>query len=157
MYNKFKLPDPPSCKHDGYPAKQYALMMDAGSTGSRIHVYKFNYCNSELPVLEDEVFEQLKPGLSSFASKPTDAADSIVPLLEIAKKHIPEELRSCTPIALKATAGLRLLGNDVADSILRAVEAKIREYPFKLIENGVIVMDGADEGWRPQVCYHQRH
>ncbi|KAJ2474974.1 Guanosine-diphosphatase, partial [Coemansia sp. RSA 2052] len=50
--------------HPGRPLLQYVLMVDAGSTGSRIHVYKFNYCKNH-PMLEDEIFQQIKPGLSS--------------------------------------------------------------------------------------------
>jgi len=129
------------------PLIQYALMIDAGSTGSRIHVYRFNYCNLS-PSLEDEVFKEIKPGLSSYPDSPKDAADSLEPLLQLAMSKIPKELQDCTPIAVKATAGLRLLGNEKSNAILKAVEDKIKkEYPFKLPkENGVIVMEGKDEG-----------
>jgi len=129
------------------PLIQYALMIDAGSTGSRIHVYRFNYCNLS-PTLEDETFKEIKPGLSSYPESPKDAADSLEPLLQLAMSKIPEELQECTPIAVKATAGLRLLGEEKSQAILKAVEDKIKkEYPFKLPkENGVIVMEGKDEG-----------
>jgi len=129
------------------PLIQYALMIDAGSTGSRIHVYRFNYCNIS-PTLEDEIFKEIKPGLSSFPDSPKDAANSLEPLLQLAMNEIPKELQDCTPIAVKATAGLRLLGEEKSNAILKAVEDKIRkEYPFNLPkENGVIVMGGKDEG-----------
>jgi len=129
------------------PLIQYALMIDAGSTGSRIHVYRFNYCNLS-PTLEDEIFKEIKPGLSAFPDDPKEAADSLEPLLQLAMNKIPKELHDCTPIAVKATAGLRLLGEEKSNIILKAVEDKIRkEYPFNLPkENGVIVMGGADEG-----------
>jgi len=122
-------------------------MIDAGSTGSRIHVYRFNYCNAS-PTLEDEVFKEIKPGLSSYPDSPKDAADSLDPLLKLAMSKIPKELQECTPIAVKATAGLRLLGDEKSEAILKAVEEKIKnEYPFNLPkEKGVIVMGGEDEG-----------
>ncbi len=41
------------------PIVQYVLMIDAGSTGSRIHVYKFNNCGPS-PELESEIFKQTK-------------------------------------------------------------------------------------------------
>jgi len=122
-------------------------MIDAGSTGSRIHVYRFNYCNLS-PTLEDEIFKEIKPGLSAYPDDPKMAADSLEPLLKLAMDEIPKELQDCTPIAVKATAGLRLLGEEKSNIILKAVEDKIRnEYPFNLPkENGVIVMEGKDEG-----------
>ena len=129
------------------PLVQYALMIDAGSTGSRIHVYKFHNC-FEAPTLEHETFEQIKPGLSSYANNPQKAAESLDVLLDIAIAEIPKELQSCTPLAVKATAGLRLLGEAQSRAILEAVEKRIHEkYPFPLPhKDGVIIMDGKDEG-----------
>jgi len=48
-------------------------------------------------------------------------ADSLRPLLEEAAKYIPWSKWRETPIALKATAGLRLLSNDTAAQILEQV------------------------------------
>jgi Golgi nucleoside diphosphatase len=126
---------------------QYALMIDAGSTGSRIHVYKFHNC-FEAPTLEHETFEQVKPGLSSYATSPEEAAKSLDALLDVAVAEIPKELQSCTPLAVKATAGLRLLGEAQSRAILEAVEKRIHaKYPFPLpASDGVIIMDGKDEG-----------
>lgn len=136
------------------PLIQYVLMVDAGSQGSRIHVYRFNNCN-DTPELEDEQFLQLKPGLSSFKEDSEGAAKSLDPLLELALEHVPENLRSCTPIAVKATAGLRMLGDELSQKILTAVRNRLEtKYPFAVLakgddpskDNGVHIMDGADEG-----------
>lgn len=144
---------------------QYAIMIDAGSTGSRVHVYKFNYCSAS-PELENEVFDMLRPGLSSFKGDPKAAADSLRPLLATSLKSIPQSLQECTPIAVKATAGLRLLGQQESNEILRAVRRMIgQEYPFVLADGSatkgfvelapgggeiegkaVEIMDGRDEG-----------
>ncbi|KAI7829291.1 nucleoside phosphatase GDA1/CD39 [Kickxella alabastrina] len=122
-------------------------MVDAGSTGSRIHVYKFNYCKDH-PELEDEIFEQIKPGLSSFGDNAKGAAESLDVLMEVAMKGVPEQLHGCTPIAVKATAGLRMLGGDKGDRILQAIHDHLEtDYPFKLIPNNPVeIMDGKDEG-----------
>ena len=48
------------------PSIFYAIVFDAGSTGSRIHVYKFTREEGKLKLLF-ELFEQVKPGLSSYA------------------------------------------------------------------------------------------
>jgi hypothetical protein len=71
---------------------RYAIVFDAGSTGSRVHVFKFNLVNGALH-LESDTFEQLKPGLSSFADEPDKAAASLLPLLEIATNTVPKKLQ----------------------------------------------------------------
>jgi guanosine-diphosphatase len=66
--------------------------------------------------------------------------------LEKAVADVPADAAKCTPIALKATAGLRLLGEEKSTEILEAVTRLFEKYPFKMIPNAVAVMDGADEG-----------
>ncbi|KAF8959002.1 Guanosine-diphosphatase [Entomortierella lignicola] len=133
--------------HPGRPLVQYVLMIDAGSSGSRIHAYKFNYCKAT-PELESELFEQIEPGLSKYDEDAEGAAESLDPLLEAALKTVPKFLHKSTPIAVKATAGLRLLGETKSANILNAVRKRLEtRYPFRIIkEQGVAVMDGADEG-----------
>ncbi|CCL99750.1 uncharacterized protein FIBRA_01772 [Fibroporia radiculosa] len=129
------------------PLVQYALMIDAGSTGSRIHIYKFNNCGKS-PMYEYEVFRKTQPGLSDYKGRPQEAARSLDVLLDEAVKVVPAALRPCTPIAVKATAGLRLLGADDSAAILTAVRQRLHEkYPFNLQDDdGVVIMDGKDEG-----------
>ncbi|KZT65832.1 hypothetical protein DAEQUDRAFT_496508 [Daedalea quercina L-15889] len=129
------------------PLVQYALMVDAGSTGSRIHIYKFNNCGQS-PTYEYEVFRMTQPGLSSYSGRPQEAAQSLDVLLNEAVRIIPKELQSCTPIQVKATAGLRLLGASESAAILDAVKAHLHaSYSFSLKdEDGVAIMDGKDEG-----------
>ncbi|KAF9944248.1 Guanosine-diphosphatase, partial [Mortierella alpina] len=74
--------------HPGRPLIQYVLMVDAGSSGSRIHAYKFNYCKAT-PELEHELFEQIKPGLSSYGPDAEGAAQSLDQLLDIAMRTVP--------------------------------------------------------------------
>ncbi|KAL1924819.1 uncharacterized protein VTP21DRAFT_4473 [Calcarisporiella thermophila] len=131
--------------HPGFPLYQYALMIDAGSTGSRIHVYRFKYCNSS-PELEDEVFEQVMPGLSAYAQDPDSGAKSLDTLMQVALDSVPPDLYSCTPVAVKATAGLRLLGAETSEKILEAVRRRLKYYPFPFTEDNVSIMDGRDEG-----------
>jgi len=136
------------------PLTQYAIMIDAGSTGSRIHVYRFNNCGPT-PELEDEVFKQTEKkeggsGLSSYKEDAEGAAKSLDPLMEEAMEKVPDELKACTPVAVKATAGLRKLGPQLSDNILKAVRHRLEtKYPFPVVSEasgGVEVMDGKDEG-----------
>lgn len=136
------------------PIVQYALMIDAGSTGSRIHVYRFNNCGST-PELENEVFKMTEKkaggsGLSSFKEDAEGAAKSLDVLMDEAMKAVPDKLKGCTPVAVKATAGLRLLGQEMSQKILDAVRTRLETvYPFPVIskeQHGVEIMDGKDEG-----------
>lgn len=134
------------------PIVQYVLMIDAGSTGSRIHVYKFNNCGPA-PELEGEEFKMVDKsvgGLSKYKDDPKAAARTLDPLLEVAMKTVPDDLKGCSPIAVKATAGLRLIGADASDAILAEVRRHLEEdYPFPVVskeDNGVACMDGSDEG-----------
>ncbi|KAJ7028418.1 nucleoside phosphatase family-domain-containing protein [Mycena alexandri] len=131
---------------------QYALMLDAGSTGSRIHVYKFNNCGP-LPEYEYETFKMTPKeagGLSAYAGRPLAAAASLNILMDEAMRVVPLSLRKCTPVAVKATAGLRLLPGSQSADILGAVMDHLRDaYPFALpakASDAVAIMDGADEG-----------
>lgn len=61
-------------------------MIDAGSTGSRIHIYTFQHCQDPeapgktdvLPTLANEGFFQRQGGLSSFKGRPKEAAERCV-------------------------------------------------------------------------------
>jgi hypothetical protein len=59
----------------------YVLVLDAGSTGTRIHVYKFRATtdnkNGDTFVLKNEIFKERKPGLSSFADQDFKAEEQI--------------------------------------------------------------------------------
>ena len=136
------------------PLIQYALMIDAGSTGSRIHVYRFNNCGPS-PELEHEEFKMTEKkeggsGLSSYKSDAEGAAKSLDVLMDVALKTVPTNLQSCSPVAVKATAGLRLLGPELSNNILKAVRHRLENnYPFPVAsaeKGGVEIMDGKDEG-----------
>ncbi|KAJ9075892.1 Guanosine-diphosphatase [Entomophthora muscae] len=117
------------------------VQVDQGS-----HVYRFNYCK-QTPEIEDEVFLQLQPGLSSYIDKPEKAAESLDELMDAALTAVPKELHHCTPVAVKATAGLRL-HLEKSTAVLEAVKKRLTEkYPFPLIpDDPVSIMDGKDEG-----------
>jgi apyrase len=136
----------------------YSVVIDAGSTGSRVHIFRFSGSGASLSLISD-TFEQLKPGLSAYPDDPKQAAASLKPLLDKAVATVPRDLRASTAVTLKATAGLRLLPGGKADAILAAVRELLGAqggYPFLLggapgtaaadPEAAVSVMDGAHEG-----------
>lgn len=141
------LTDKSAASGSGNSGYEYVVMIDAGSTGSRVHVYSFDTSVSP-PALMNEEFKMLKPGLSSFDIDTVGAAKSLDPLLELALASIPTDKQGCSPVAVKATAGLRLLGKAKSDAILKQVRKHLEEdYPFPVVDgDGISIMDGSDEG-----------
>jgi guanosine-diphosphatase len=90
----------------------------------------------------------VQPGLSAYARDPTAAAASLDPLLKEAYRVVPESLRKCTPVEVKATAGLRLLGSSESEAILDEVRNRLESNWDFVVPNekAVEIMDGKDEG-----------
>jgi apyrase len=114
--------------------RRFAVVIDAGSTGSRVHAFEFAVSGTKhhLELLNDH-FTQLKPGLSSFAADPAAGAASLKPLLEAALAAVPPLQAAVTPIEVRATAGLRLLPGAQAEQLLSGESSLLpcrRALPF---------------------------
>lgn len=138
-------------------SSSYAVIFDAGSSGSRVHVFRFDASLDLLPIGGAlELFIQEKPGLSSFAAHPTDAAASLLHMLSKATDAVPATLRASTPVRVGATAGLRSLPGDSSERILEAVRDLLkRRSNFKVDSNAVTVLDGTQEGAFQWVLSHR--
>ncbi|XP_029114486.1 ectonucleoside triphosphate diphosphohydrolase 5 [Scleropages formosus] len=125
----------------------YGIMFDAGSSGTRIHVYTFvQKDQAELPVLDNEMYHAVKPGLSAYADMPEEGGNTIRQLLKVAKKTVPRFEWKNTPVVLKATAGLRLLPVHKARVLLDEVQEVFDKSPFFIPSNSVSIMNGTNEG-----------
>ncbi|KAG8379117.1 hypothetical protein BUALT_Bualt07G0054700 [Buddleja alternifolia] len=129
-------------------SKRYAVIFDAGSSGSRVHVFCFNHQLDLVPIGQDlELFLQRKPGLSGYAKDPEAAANSLSNLLEKAEAAVPKELQHNTPVRVGATAGLRQLEGNTSDRILQAVRDFLKnKSSLKSKADWVTVLDGNQEG-----------
>ena len=114
---------------------RYGIVLDAGSSGTRLHIYRWldnpsakSHANSKqlqsLPVVETKKkwTEKIKPGVSTFGDKPHRVGpDHLEKLFEKARKFIPKEEIERTPIFLLATAGMRLLEDGVREKLLEHI------------------------------------
>eukprot|EP00188_Purpureofilum_apyrenoidigerum_P006215 Plantae.Rhodophyta-Purpureofilum_apyrenoidigerum.ctg9252.p1 GENE.Plantae.Rhodophyta-Purpureofilum_apyrenoidigerum.ctg9252~~Plantae.Rhodophyta-Purpureofilum_apyrenoidigerum.ctg9252.p1 ORF type:complete len:435 (-),score=92.07 Plantae.Rhodophyta-Purpureofilum_apyrenoidigerum.ctg9252:1539-2843(-) len=129
------------------PERVYGLMIDAGSTGSRMHTFVFSKGDESSLQLLTEDFFALKPGLSSFREDAKGASDSLDPLLARSRSIVPENLHASTPVYLRATAGLRMLGPELSENILKEVRSKLKSSGFRFdSDNWATILGGNDEG-----------
>lgn len=122
----------------------YGIVIDAGSTGTRILAFEFAKTINNKLLLKRELWKQEKPGLSSLT--PQEAAQQLTKLLGHAEKFIPEESWKETPLKLKATAGFRLLEPTKSAEIFIAIRRVLRASNFSTASNYAEIIDGSEEG-----------
>lgn len=142
----------------------YGIVIDAGSSGSRLHIFKWTDPSTfdalkhpterlkSVPKIEqskDWTFK-VSPGLSSYEHKTNKAfSQHIHPLLKKAEKIIPSNKLKDTPVFVHATAGMRLIPEKKRNAILHDVCSNIQKSTkFKMVDcaSQVQIIDGETEG-----------
>jgi len=156
-----------------YKNREFGIVIDAGSSGSRIQIYSWkntehvrgllernhgkwrNLTYDSMPIIDlgDEAGKEwqsrVEPGISTFGNQPSQLAGYLKPLLDHALKVVPDDKVSATPIFLYATAGMRLLPPDQQAAILTTTCSFIKESTKFLIPDcrkHVQVISGEWEG-----------
>lgn len=125
--------------------KKYGVVIDGGSTGTRIHVFKYDVRNGNLALdFSDKgrASMRVNPGLSAYAEDPQGAGASVAQLVEFAKRNVPRERWVDTEIRLMATAGLRLLEKKDQEKILDACRRTLGASGFRFRDDWVGVISG---------------
>eukprot|EP00980_Cylindrotheca_fusiformis_P018174 scaffold5887_cov122-Cylindrotheca_fusiformis.AAC.3 len=166
---KKKIPEPD-------PDTFHAMMIDAGSQGTRLHIYEFperllyhrheithalNGYKLSLPTTNSRWTNRLRPGLDFLANITDDEKlgkameEYLEPLMEFTKSVLADKKDDweAYPIYLKATGGLRTLST--ADRI--RIISKVRKIfhdpsfnPFQFYDERARVISGEEEaiyGW----------
>lgn len=127
---------------------EYAAVIDAGSSGSRMHVFAWpqkHSCSQKMAnreILEVGPGRKLQAGLDTIS--PKDVGAYLTPLLKYAESMVPAARQPTTKIYLHATAGMRLLPSAAQTKIMEAVTARLRRCRFLLARAEVV--DGIEEG-----------
>lgn len=130
---------------------EYFAICDAGSTGTRLYVFRLDVSasNSSSSTAKSVFVKKVKPGLSSFAKNPADAVPPLLKLLIEGSESIPKDVRSKTTLSIMGTAGMRLLDSAAQSSIWETVKAglvKDATFPFQKAELEARTITGEDEG-----------
>lgn len=163
---------PPTAGDAWLAARRFGIVIDAGSSGSRLQIYSWKDSRSvkiekgsdiayTLPKVEkgtrqgDDWVKKVEPGISSFSSNPEGIAEYLRPLLDHAMSNIPPSLHRETPLFLLATAGMRLLTpEEQAEVLEEACHFLSRHSNFKIdppsdkgpCGSSVRIISGEEEG-----------
>lgn len=128
---------------------KFGIVFDAGSSHTSLFVYRWpaDKENDTGVVSQALACEAKGPGISSYASSPEQAGESLRGCLEEALALIPEAQHQATPTFLGATAGMRLLSlknSSQAADIFAAVTEVLGQAPVDFW--GAELLAGKDEG-----------
>ena len=107
--------------------ESYAILIDGGSTGSKMFIYKFSLNKKgkvdQVSDLEEKSnsLGKVKPGLSSLLDDLDNIPLYLEKFIEEAKKIVPQDKWDSTPFLVLATAGVRLLPEADQDVIMDKV------------------------------------
>ncbi|TKC49123.1 hypothetical protein EI555_021597, partial [Monodon monoceros] len=139
------------------PNLNYGLVVDCGSSGSRIFVYFWPRHNGnphdllDIKQMRDRnsqpVVKKIKPGISAMADTPEHASDYLRPLLSFAAAHVPVRKHKETPLYILCTAGMRLLSERKQLAILADLVKDLPlEFDFLFSQSQAEVISGKQEG-----------
>ncbi|KAI9529184.1 Ectonucleoside triphosphate diphosphohydrolase 7 [Dissostichus eleginoides] len=139
------------------PALNYGVVVDCGSSGSRVFVYYWPPHNGNPHTLLDirqmkdrdrkPVVKKIKPGISTLATSPTRASDYLYPLLSFAAAHVPRNKHKETPLYILCTAGMRLLPDSQQTAILEDLITDVPlDFDFLFSSSHAEVISGKQEG-----------
>ncbi|XP_056005681.1 ectonucleoside triphosphate diphosphohydrolase 7-like [Ostrea edulis] len=139
------------------PAVHYGIVIDCGSSGSRVFLYFWPpHSGNSKDLLNIQQFvdkegkpvvKKIKPGLDTFKDNPEAASDYIKPLLQHVSGYIPKEQQKETLLLILATAGMRMISEKSQKAIFHNLYTEIPKlFPFVISESNLEVISGKQEG-----------
>ena len=131
---------------------KYAIMMDAGSSGTRAYVYTWQ-TTTGIPDVQPAANKsdqwQIKAPirLSDAAADPSAIAKIFQPIIEYTSKRIPAEYIPHTHVYVYATAGMRLLTAPDRERVIEmAFNYLSQNSKYVIKRKNIRVIDGIEEG-----------
>jgi len=120
------------------PAKRFIIVVDAGSSGSRLHIFEETTTTpTQLADIKDltPTHNTVQPGISTFLTHPQDLGPSLKPMLDKAVQVLQAAGTDLSQVQfnLMATAGMRLMPKRDQAVIYQAIENYVKaNYPFHI-------------------------
>ncbi|KAL0038169.1 hypothetical protein WJX79_005885 [Trebouxia sp. C0005] len=145
----------------------HVLVIDSGSTGTRIVAYKWNENPGQVPVVSTVVPQtaqqkvprkaagdvraydrvETEPGLDKFVNDAEGLwTNALQPLLAWAEDVVPRKQWEETPLFLFGTAGLRVLTPESQSILLSNIQNALQGSPFRFEPSWAKVISGIEEG-----------
>lgn len=169
LYSKFLILSGAVFMADCSDRAEYAAVIDAGSSGSRIRVYQIeNSGKDSIPKVfeignEDKSLQmKIEPGISELRNKEKDSEinsenikDYLSPLFSagkqiLLKKGLSEKQIRNVPIYLGATAGVRRLLAERQAKLMSLTSSALKDSGF--LSKGALVLSGEFEGVYAWIC-----
>uniref|UniRef100_A0A0B7BG01 Uncharacterized protein n=1 Tax=Arion vulgaris TaxID=1028688 RepID=A0A0B7BG01_9EUPU len=129
----------------------YGVLLDAGSTSTKLKIYRWNpsASNSLVPKIDLISNVRFQTGLNNYENDQEGLSMYLTSIVSRAKDEVPSDKQAETPIFLMATAGLRFLTAAEARTFLadiRSVMADKTINPFLYNPSSVTILSGEKEG-----------
>ncbi|OWF41180.1 ectonucleoside triphosphate diphosphohydrolase 8-like isoform X2 [Mizuhopecten yessoensis] len=132
-------------------AWNYGVMFDAGSSSSKLKIYKWPTRLSTADAFDMDLMytQRFKPGISDYVYHPDDIPGYLGKILNKAKSIVPVTLHHSTPLFMMATAGLRVLPESDAIALMTSARQYLGNAsvnPFTYSPHTVRILSGEEEG-----------
>jgi len=128
----------------------YGVAIDAGSSGSRIYVYRWPTSKTNLDdqftkVEREAIYsEEVTPGISADNGQ---GIQQLSTLVNLAKHAIPSNIDISTiPIYLGATAGMRIIDSTYENEVMNSIQDILSTSGFQFTNDMARTISGKEEG-----------
>lgn len=123
---------------------QYQAIIDSGSTGSRVYIYRYNV-DAPLQTIEELHSKRVDPALATFYKNRDGLRSYLNELVSFVEEKVDKNFHSKTSLSLKATAGLRTIPAHERDWIMTEVQHVLRNSSFFFNPLETRVLTGGEE------------
>lgn len=122
----------------------FHVLIDSGSTGSRIYIYQYEEDNP-LKSLVEVAHKRVRPALSTFYEDYRGLKKQLKELIKFAESYVSRSKRSRTSLSLQATAGLRIMPNHEQEWLISQARRILGNSSFAVNPLETRVLTGGEE------------